>query len=199
LTSGYVAYGTGSGLTGTSGLTYDTTYGISVSKITWPTNVFTGYSQYKNTLDDYEVGDWFPVFAAYYGSTASASYSNNRGYYQKVGMWVHFHLNMSWTGYSGSGFDAPYITIPITSGSPGEYPALISYAYGFPTTNVSFLWASTNPGNSAAPGAGTPGIRIGYASSYGATYSSNFVYGNSIWPTQGALNISGSYIVFGQN
>jgi len=195
LTSGYIAYGTGSGLTGSSGLTYDTSNGISVSRITFPAAGFSS-SNNGNTLDDYELGTWNPTFMAFYGDYVSASYGSREGRYQKIGSWVHFTLTMSWSNfyYAGSGAGGPYISIPINSvgyGGSANSQLIINYAYGFPSSIGQVLWAAADAGgNPSYP----YGIRIGYIEGSSTTYGSNYLYGSSQYPSSGTLNISGFYV-----
>jgi hypothetical protein len=198
LTSGYIAYGNsgGTGLTGSSGLTYDTTNGISVSKITFPA-VKIASGNNSNTLDDYEIGSWDPTLIAFYGDSVSASYGGREGRYQKIGSWIHFNILMYWSGlsYTGSNGGGPYISIPITSvgysGAMTDTQLIISYAYGFPTSTGQVLYASAYAGNNI-PGY-SYGIRIGYIPASNTTYGNNYLYGGSQFPSSGGVNISGFY------
>ena len=51
----------------------------------------------SNTLDDYEEGSWSPTYTSQGGSAGSVSYSNQMGYYVKIGhtVWVWIELTIS--------------------------------------------------------------------------------------------------------
>jgi hypothetical protein len=194
LTAGQVAYGTGSGLTGNSNLTFNGS-ALFVSNITWPA-VKSASGSNGTSLDDYELGSWTPQFLAFYGDSVSANYSSREGRYQKIGPQIYIHLTMSWDSYvyTGLNYSFPFISIPVNSvgfgGSFGRCGLVVSYSNNFPTMGVGTALAA-----SAYAGAnvGQPyGITLGYMSS--TSLFGSYVFGASQIPSAGSITITGFYL-----
>jgi hypothetical protein len=54
-----------------------------------------------NTLDDYEEGTWTPTFISTTGTNPTVTYSNQYGYYVKVGRMVHINIYLTATAITG--------------------------------------------------------------------------------------------------
>ena len=115
-------------------------------------------SSNANTLDDYEEGIWTPTLSGGSGTIGSQAYSNQQGFYTKVGRMVTLtgYLGMSnkgsWTGgvrigglpfvvasgqqaYSGTGFFNSNLSLPAGGSGGGAYPVpAVSYASMFYNT-----------------------------------------------------------------
>jgi hypothetical protein len=195
LTSGYIAYGnaSGTGLTGSSALTYDDNNGISVSRITFPNSASLRAS--ANTLDDYEEGTWTPSWNSSF--LTGVSYSTQEGQYTKIGNFVFIRLRLGWSGLSFNNSGTPWISgVPFNSSLSNTYVGLsVGDMYSF-TTSLNGLdngpwtpYAIVDPYPSAL-------IRVGYwFSSLGTVYGTYF--SNDELPASGQITISGSYIASG--
>jgi hypothetical protein len=187
LTSGYIAYGNSNstGLTGSSGLTYDTSYGVSVSRITFPAT--PSYNQYlPNTLYDYEEGTWSPTLTT--GSFSSVSYTYQVGRYRKIGSMVYFTLQLSWSSLSVIGPNySTGVSIPFT-GDNYSYGASIGYVRGFPINPPS------RPSYTITSITGRVEPYFGWTRLY-FNFDNGYELYNSDYPSNGGVEISGTYIV----
>ena len=77
-----------------------------------------------NTLDDYEEGTYTPSFGGG-NSNPTVSYSNQIGYYTKVGNVVYFTSWVYWNSFSGGSGNLQVGGLPFTNKAGGEsYPSM---------------------------------------------------------------------------
>jgi hypothetical protein len=95
------------------------------SGITFPATQVA--SSDANTLDDYEEGTFTPTVV---GSTAAGTgtYSNQTGYYTKVGRLVTVTVYLNWTAHTGTG-DLRFASLPFTASSSATNYNGISIAF----------------------------------------------------------------------
>jgi hypothetical protein len=95
------------------------------SGITFPATQVA--SSDANTLDDYEEGTFTPTVA---GSTSAGTgtYSNQTGYYTKVGRLVTVTVYLNWTAHTGTG-DLRFASLPFTASSSATNYNGISIAF----------------------------------------------------------------------
>ena len=93
--------------------------------------VYVGGTAAANLLDDYEEGTWTPVLSSTGTAPTVSSYSNQLGYYTKVGnvVTIHCHIRAS---ISSVGSGTPRITgLPFTAvGYPGIASGLVNLFNG---------------------------------------------------------------------
>jgi hypothetical protein len=65
-------------------------------------------------LDDYEEGTWTPAIQGNV-SPGAGTYSNQQGFYTKVGNVVTVYASVTWTGHTGSGSGIRLSDLPFTS------------------------------------------------------------------------------------
>jgi len=107
--------------------------------------VYLGGAGAANKLDDYEEGTWTPtVFGL--TTTGTASYTNQKGLYIKVGRLVHFQAYLQWTSLTGTGGHL-FGGLPFTATGAGYYSG-VSLGY---SNNFSF-GASGTPMMHIQPG-----------------------------------------------
>jgi hypothetical protein len=185
LTSGYVAYGNGSGLTGSGNLTFN---GITLD--------ITSYLRFpsggNSLLGAYEEGTWNPQFLAYYGDSVSATYSHSQAsnYYRRIGSVVFIVLNFSYNNFSWSGSNWwPTISLPY---NPGYYYygiSTVDYLYNFPNQNSGSTIVKYTADIS---GGSAPGLSLTY---YTQESSNGAVFGRSLWPTYGTIRLIAQYFL----
>jgi hypothetical protein len=82
---------------------------------------FNGDTSAANALDDYEEGTFTPT-ASGASSAGTTSYSNQYGYYTKIGRQVNVTLVVSWTAMTGTGTlrvgGLPFTIATLTNGYP---------------------------------------------------------------------------------
>ena len=98
--------------------------------------VYLGGTGSANYLDDYEEGSWTPVVSG--GTSAgTGTYSNQQGFYTKIGRLVTVNFDYNLTAHTGSG--ALYIgNLPFSTTSSTGYEALgtlMSHNFNFSTTS----------------------------------------------------------------
>ena len=106
--------------------------------------VYVGGGSAANYLDDYEEGTWTPVLSSTGTAPTVSSYSNQLGYYTKVGNIVTIHCLIRAT-ISSIGTGTPRITgLPFDAvGYPGIAPGLINlFSGGIPATANTYASSS---------------------------------------------------------
>ena len=104
---------------------------------------FNGDTAAANALDDYEEGTWTPAYGVSTGSFSSVTYTNQTGYYTKVGdiVTAHGRLDTSAVSY-GSASNYLFITgFPYASAVGAYQTGDVSYSYGYTSlwpTNIAF-------------------------------------------------------------
>lgn len=118
---------------------------------------FNGDTAAANALDDYELGTWTPSFGAESG-TVSVTYTDQSGWYCKIGNVVHGAFNIAWSAASGTG------NILQIRGMPFGYSGVATYG------PVSFIGAvSKCRGVTFLNWGGTTGVQAAvgvYSTSY---------------------------------
>lgn len=113
----------------------NTTPSTSGAGITFPAT--QSASSDANTLDDYEEGDWTPVWQST-GTLPTLSYSTQSGRYVKIGrvvyFWARIYMN-SWGGGGGSG-NIQMGGLPFTSVNDSDH--------GGPLCHVTFTYSGGN-------------------------------------------------------
>lgn len=80
-----------------------------------------------NTLDDYEEGTFTPVITG--GSGAGVGvYTQQSGFYTKIGNRVLFSISIAWTAHTGTG-DMLITSLPFTSNATSGNVASMSFGY----------------------------------------------------------------------
>jgi hypothetical protein len=183
LTSGYVAYGTGTGLTGSSNLSFNGSTLDIASYLRFPSG---GNSQ----LGAYEEGSWNPQFQAYGGDSVSATYSQGSNYYRRIGSVVSIVLNFDFDNFSYSGTNRwPLISLPYLPGTYYYAISSIPYLYNFPNQisgSTIVKYTAVISGGSA------PGLYLVY---YFQESSNGFLLGGSQWPTYGNIRLTTQYFL----
>jgi len=80
---------------------------------------FNGDSAQANALDDYEEGTWSPVWGAD-GTAFSITWTQQVGYYIKIGKLVHCSATLTWTAKSGNNYNntsALTLSLPFNAGN----------------------------------------------------------------------------------
>ena len=114
------------GIVGNLSVSGNTTVGGTLTNtglITASAGVAIGGVGADNTLDDYEIGDFAPVYAISGGSVTTGS---NAGRYVKVGDFVFFTFRIRTTAVSGTG--ALTMTLPFTSSTENRSGGSRGYA-----------------------------------------------------------------------
>lgn len=110
--------------------------------ITFPATQST--STNANTLDDYEEGTFSPL---YLGSTTdpTVTYTNQSGFYTKIGNVVYITANMQWSTFSGGSGILFIGNLPFAASSSSfQGGGVISYAFGMPTKGMFYMDAGTS-------------------------------------------------------
>lgn len=71
---------------------------------TFSTGVYLGGTSTANLLDDYEEGTWTPQVAGYFGGLTSVTYTQQNGYYTKVGNRVTCVYQLQFQGTTTAGY-----------------------------------------------------------------------------------------------
>ena len=88
-----------------------------------------------NALDDYEEGTWTPVPSKYNGGAISATYTNQTGYYVRIGKLVHVEFRLH-IGAVSQGSSLPLIDgLPFLPDSNRSYHASGSIGFNTALTN----------------------------------------------------------------
>lgn len=87
-----------------------------------------------NTLDDYEEGTWTPILGGDGGQTGQ-TYSEQKGYYQKIGNRVHFSFSVILTNKGTISLEAVINGLPFTVG--GEVAVGSGYISDFQNLGIS--------------------------------------------------------------
>jgi len=82
--------------------------------------IFLGGSTSANKLDDYEEGEWNPTYVSMGGSSGSVSYTNQMGYYVKIGHTVWVCIDMTIANASGMTGNAAIGNHPFNSNPRGS-------------------------------------------------------------------------------
>ena len=97
--------------------------------------IYIGGTGGDNKLEDYEVGTWVPAYGWSNAVQSGFSFSQNYGFYTKIGHLVHIDW---WTNFtaSGSGTATPQIQLPFTSyNGSGGYRGGVSFSWN----GITFL------------------------------------------------------------
>jgi hypothetical protein len=185
LTAGYVAYGTGSGLTGSSNLSYSG-YTLDITSYIR----FPGPGGGNSQLGAYEEGVWNPQFAAYYGDSASATYSQGGNYYRRIGSVVSIVLNFDFSNFSYSGSNNwPTISLPYNPGTYYYAISTVDYLYNFPNQNSGSTIVKYT---AVISGGSAPGLYLVY---YTQESSNGALLGRALWPTYGTIRLTTQYFL----
>jgi hypothetical protein len=93
----------------------------------------------SNVLDDYEEGTFTPVFSGTSGAVSGANYSNQAGFYTKIGRHVYFSLYLVLASFSSAPSGTLIVTgLPFTSlNSTNNYSAAnVGYSNNFISTDA---------------------------------------------------------------
>ena len=108
---------------------------------------YLGGTGASNKLEDYEEGNWTPVFGGT-GGTPSASYSAQTGVYTKVGRIVYASAMLSWSGKSGGSGQLVIAGLPFAGSGSVRGVASIAYNDGGITgSNGNILLHSNTASN----------------------------------------------------
>jgi len=114
---------------------------VLVEKIRASTGILFGSdTSSANTLDDYEEGNWTPVFTSASGKTATITGATNLGTYTKIGDRVTVSINqMHWTAISGAFTTTVRIEgLPFTVGSRASAPISASTGLSLSSSSTVF-------------------------------------------------------------
>ena len=116
----------------------------------------------SNLLDDYEEGTFTPVFSGTSGAVSGANYSNQAGFYTKIGRHVYFSLYLVLASFSSAPSGTLIITgLPFTSlnstnnysaanfGYSNEFISTDAPQTGFVGPNASQITCIANQSNDA--------------------------------------------------
>jgi len=96
-----------------------------------------------NTLDDYEEGTWTPAYA--FGGSFNGVYSNQQGFYTKVGNMVHAKCFISCANHGSTTGSATVTGLPFASNSTYVSYSAVSQRYtGISTTNYPASYLGFN-------------------------------------------------------
>ena len=108
-----------------SGVLSDNTIDLGFSSYRWNDlylggNIYLGGTGSANALDDYEEGTFTPTLSA---SSCTFSYSNQAGYYTKIGRMVHYVIYLKGTGTGTTTNVVQIAGLPFTSLNASLYEA----------------------------------------------------------------------------
>jgi len=104
---------------------------------------FHGDTAAANALDDYEEGTWTPAYA--FGGSFNGVYSNQQGFYTKVGNMVHAKCFISCANHGSTTGSATVTGLPFASNSTYVSYSAVSQRYtGISTTNYPASYLGFN-------------------------------------------------------
>ena len=108
-----------------TGASLDNTLNLGWSSVKWSNlymggNIYLGGTGSANALDDYEEGTFTPTLSA---SSCTFSYSNQAGYYTKIGRMVHYVIYLKGTGTGTTANAVQIAGLPFTSLNASLYEA----------------------------------------------------------------------------
>ena len=106
---------------------------------------FNGDTAAANALSDYEQGTWTPNLARFGGGSITATYSNQVGYYTKVGNLVTLTCYVTISSISAQGTTYAYITdLPFSPVRSNDAVGIVSANTGFDTVEIRTCIANSN-------------------------------------------------------
>jgi hypothetical protein len=106
---------------------------------------FNGDTAAANALDDYEEGTWTPNLARFTGGSITATYSNQVGYYTKVGNLVTLTCYVTISSISSQGSSYAYINgLPFSPIRSNDAVGIVSANTGFATVEIRTCIANSN-------------------------------------------------------
>ena len=139
-----------------------------------------------NTLDDYEEGTFTANLAFNSGQTGSFTFTQNTGYYIKVGRLVHWQAWVTWTAKPSAGSTLK-VALPFTSVSGNSYRGGFCIGYVDPSTFSITSYQLALRMESSANNA-----IFNYTSTTGA--SINTEIGQASVGTSGSVMMSGTFV-----
>jgi hypothetical protein len=131
---------------------------IIVGRIRFPASPDS--SSNANTLDEYQEGTWTPVLR--FGGTGISSYTNQGGFYTKIGNVVMAQCRVTVSSIGGATGDTTITGLPFSAGS-GTRQAAVSFTnggaitfVGYPTGYVAAGASTINLGDVTEAGSANP-------------------------------------------
>ena len=119
-----------------------------------------------NTLSFYEEGSWTPTL----GAVATPTYTEQFGYYTRIGNIVHLVFRISVTGLDNSDGSGIHISLPYELVNNNGHSAICSFGYNNSLFDPSFSNGGANIGNNyiipAQGGSGQNAVAVRYNNCY---------------------------------